>query len=434
MHLQHILTKIKKSLISEEGNILVLSVYVIILVLVLSFGMIEVGKVMVTKEKLQTAADAASLEAASMEAYREVTIKVHTERAGKWYPPKDEDDTGHCVSCGKVTRGPFTGSEEKLLEQGQWRTRCARSCPDNCAGPYRCWYEIVGRTMMYDGNYVDSEMTNAQVNDAIRQNAEYLYQDLVWAVPENQEHYIRTMVQRKPSLTELRSWLNNRDLWLNKYLEFSGYKRNCDYNCSKYAHYTRDYSNCLDDVDRCQNKRSAMRGFYNSYKDKLLKMINEQIDADNQFREWNNQRINPSNTLKTLLVTKNSPIFNANTPVEGNKVQESSFARQAEITSIKAYDYDRNKGRMQSPYYPSVVVVATATISNWFYNSNNSLLSVGPEEWVIKVCSQSSSSYRDAGVLAGQEYDDASQHKGIGSWYRIPEDACKYWEQHRRLP
>lgn len=432
MRLQRTRAK-NKILNSQQGNVLVLSLYIIILVLILSFGMIEMGKVMITKEKLQTAADAASLEAASMESYREVTILVKTERAGKWYPPKKDESSGHCVSCGTTIRGPFTGSEVKLLEQGQWRSRCARSCPDTCAGPYRCWYEIVDRKMMYDGTYVDSEMTTTQVNNVIKQNAEHLYQDLIWAVDEKDERFIKTMIQRKPELKELRNLLTNKGRWVNKYLELSGRKSNCNYNCSRYAHYTRDYLNCLDDVRACEKQSDLMSDFYRKYKDKLLKIIDEQIASDEQFKEWNNQRINPSNTLKTFLATKNSKIFNANRPLEGNVNQGNSYARQAEITSTKAYDYDRGKS-VQSSYYPSVVVVATATVSNWFYNSSNKLLSIGPEEWIIKVCSQSSSSYRDAKAVAGNEYDSPSQHKGVGSWYRIPDDACKYWEEHGRLP
>lgn len=434
MQPQHIHSKIKK-ILSQEGNILILSLYIIILVLVLSFGMIEIGKVMVTKEKLQTAADAASLEAGSMEAYREVKIVVHTKRAGKWIPG-DEDDPGYCLSCGTVTRGPFTGSEKKLLEQGQWKTRCARKCPSNCA-EYRCWYEIKDRKMMYNGNNMSTEMSETQINTALTENAEYLRQDLIWAVDEKDEKILNAIFKNKPTPKDIKKLLENRTQFINDYLAKIDMKQNCNYNCSKtrikYGDSSDEYKKCKADIDKCKGQQEKARAFYDMYQDKLLKIVNEQIELDQQLVDWNNQLIEPSNTLKKFLASRNSEFFNLNRPLEGNVNQGNSYANWAEITSAKAYDYDRN-ATVQSPYYPSVVVVATAKISNWFYNESNNLLSVGPKEWVIKVCSQSSTSYRDASELAGQEYDNPSQHKGIGSWLRVPKDACKYWEENGVLP
>ena len=434
MRPQHIHAKTKKIFISQRGNILILSLYIIILVLVLAFGMVEIGKVMVTKEKLQTAADAAALEVGSMESYREVKILVHTERAGKWIPG-DEDTPGHCKVCGSVTRGPFTGSEAKLLEQGQWRTRCARSCPDNCA-PYRCWYEIVDRNMMYDGNYMSTEMSQGQINMTLFQNARYLRQDLLWSVAEKDESILATMLENNPKPEDIKYLLADKNRWINTYLNKNGYRSYCNYDCQYYLKYygikSYEYNRCQRSLSACQLKQSQMTGFYNQYSEKLRKIVNEQVESDKQLVEWNNQRINPTNLLKTFIASKNSPIFNLNRPLEGNKNQGSSYANQAVITGAKAYDFKR--GGVQSPYYPSVVVVATATVSNWFYNSSNKLFSVGPEEWVIKVCSQSSTSYRDAKAVAGQEFDHSSQHKGVGSWFRIPDDACQYWEKYGKLP
>ena len=110
---------------NQEGNILILSIFLTLAITILFAGMVEFGRVMIVREQLQTAADAAALAAAGSGTHRQVTISVTTD-LGQLQPPCGPNgECPPCVDCGEVTRSGITGDESDLIDNGEWRDYCA---------------------------------------------------------------------------------------------------------------------------------------------------------------------------------------------------------------------------------------------------------------------------------------------------------------------
>lgn len=417
MQKQHIRTFIKSILSSQKGTILVLLVYIVVATLILSFGMIEVGKVMIAKEKLQTAADATSLAAAgNKEAYREVEIIVHTTRGSKWRPPT-ETSNGVCTNCANVSRR-IKGMESELIGQGEWHNYCVSPCPDSCGNTYDCWYEVKDRRFIYKRTLTHAEKAEIESEKSAwkRDVEKDLADDLIYAVSYDDERYIRAIVSKSPSLESIKRTLRNRDNFASKYAESIGYKGSCSYYCSDYAHYTNDYTNCLKKTSACQDAKYDAKKVYDRNIDKLLSVVSKKENTIAQIDRM-------GQNLEPVKMESYGNIFVA------NKMNEN-YVSDARIQQVKTYSYEKNKS---SPYYPSVAVLATAKVKNWFYNSDNKLLSFGEPEWLITVCSQSATSYRDPDDIKGEKfYDSSSQSQG--SWVKIPKDVCEYWRKEKSLP
>lgn len=75
-----------KILKNENGNILILSIFLILVITLLFAGMVEFGRAMIVKEQLQTAADSAALAAAGSGTHRQVKINVITDKGDKQPP------------------------------------------------------------------------------------------------------------------------------------------------------------------------------------------------------------------------------------------------------------------------------------------------------------------------------------------------------------
>ena len=120
------------------------------LLMLMFAGLVEVGRVMLVREQLQTASDAAALASATASAHRFVKINVVTDRGETVVC--SEDDCW-CVGCGTVSINNIYGDEKTLLDEGGWRDFCVEPC--DCGGD-DCWYELVDWEILYDTPSVDS--------------------------------------------------------------------------------------------------------------------------------------------------------------------------------------------------------------------------------------------------------------------------------------
>ena len=151
---------------NQEGNILILSIFLTLAITIIFAGMVEFGRVMIVREQLQTAADAAALAAAGSGTHRQVTISVTTD-LGQFQPPPDEEGNAPpCEDCGIVTRSGITGDETDLIDNGEWRDYCAEPC--DCGGG-DCWFSIESRELMYDTYSMGTRYTAQQLNNAVQQ-------------------------------------------------------------------------------------------------------------------------------------------------------------------------------------------------------------------------------------------------------------------------
>ncbi len=148
---------LKKTLSNDRGSILVLFSVVMIVFIFILAGMVEFGRVLLIREKLQTAADAAALASCTSEVRRMVDIDVITDRGDKKYSHwvgsgNNRHQVNGCKSCGTETEN-VVGEERELIDNEGWRDYCAERC--NCGG-YSCSYEINERWIEYTDNKTGS--------------------------------------------------------------------------------------------------------------------------------------------------------------------------------------------------------------------------------------------------------------------------------------
>lgn len=401
--------KIKDTLTSQRGNILILSIFILMGITVLFAGMTEVGRVMIAREQLQTAADAASLAAAGSGTHRQVTIKVITDRGYQIHV--DKDGNSSCNRCGTVTRGPFKGDEKDLIDNGEWQDYCVDPC-SGCGGN-DCWFELVDREMMYDNQFMGSKMTDGQLNSALNENAYYAKESLVWSVSNNRSK-LNSMIRDK-SLNDILSMLKSQHKWIQNWLIDSRYPPDCDYNCDQYlSRYTGEilagkaeaYMECKHKTFICQQYAGKGAEFWSQYATRLQGKVERSIARDDRMKATNARRADPSGLI---------------TAVIGGEFFEINLPKHAELSYISnAHTYDiTQKG---SPYYPSVVIYAVSEIKTlfpqWF----------GDSDWKTSVCSQSATSFRDVDDQIAQtgynRFYSSSQYRDKGRWNRVPDDAC----------
>ena len=82
-------SSITRTIADERGTVLILTVFLVILFMVLTVGVVEYGKYRIYNEKMQTAADAASVAAATSEVHRWVKIEVFSDRGSRTVCGKD---------------------------------------------------------------------------------------------------------------------------------------------------------------------------------------------------------------------------------------------------------------------------------------------------------------------------------------------------------
>lgn len=105
----------------EKGTITVITCIIALVIILIMVLMFEVGRIMVAKERLQTAADAASFASARMEGLRMVEVEVTSYGRQHRYPVCVSDGDGGCYIVCVISSLPdeirtMTGPENQVLE------------------------------------------------------------------------------------------------------------------------------------------------------------------------------------------------------------------------------------------------------------------------------------------------------------------------------
>ncbi len=139
---------IKIMVSNQRGNILIIFASVMIVILLLLAGMVDFGRYLIVREKLQTAADAAALASSTSEVKRMVNIDVITDRGDKtnYYWDGSGQMVRSCKPCGTETVN-VVGEEAELIDNEGWREYCADPC-DCCGASYS--YKINKRWVEYE--------------------------------------------------------------------------------------------------------------------------------------------------------------------------------------------------------------------------------------------------------------------------------------------
>lgn len=133
----------KQMLTNERGNILIIFASVMIVIFVLFAGMVDFGRYLIIREKMQTAADAAALASSTSEVKRMVNITVTTDRGNAHHCNKYRC---WCSGCGTVEH-TVEGEEVQLIDNEGWRVYIAPYC--SCGGG-SANYVINKRWVVYD--------------------------------------------------------------------------------------------------------------------------------------------------------------------------------------------------------------------------------------------------------------------------------------------
>lgn len=363
---------------SQSGNILVIMTVLVLLLALVFAGLVEFGRIMLVREQLQTAADAASLAGAGSGVHRYVKINVVTKR-GMEQPPCDET-CPPCYECGTETISGIWGDEKKLLDEGQWRKFCLPYC--NCGGG-DCWYELLERDVMFDTHSAEWGTTQGEIERVRSQMTDSIRRMLIMFGGDS----VARMLEGR-SLESIAFLLSNRDFFTGSWCSTNGTPCGFDPFTGK--------------VKICCNPNAAE----NSY-DRVSR-FKDAVDNMKQTLQ-NLERTNSNQVDKVDMTVAGAAgrFFKANTP---------PHADDSWIDRIKVYGYEQRN----SPYYPSVVVYASSKIKSLFPRF------FGTEYYDTPVCSQSATFYRDPSDQIQQQGENKFYNPldNLGRWRRLPEEAC----------
>lgn len=378
-----------KILSDQRGNILILGVFLILIISILFAGLVEFGRIMIVREQLQTAADSAALAGAGSGTHRYVKINVITNRGQYSTCCGGKDCSPCCKSCSTVRINGIVGNEKELIDQEGWRSFCVPPC--DCGGD-DCWFELVSRDLMYDthsmrwGTNVD-EINNAE-KELTEASREILAQSLYQYTP-----VVTKMVQGM-SLQQMQTLLANQYNWLVSWMAQKGYSCDCYY----LSHYYGEYYDCREwrNIGQQQYREAAKR----------KSAIDNIIQSLNTMRGVNSQ---PVQKIDAQYAGAAATFFEANLP---------QHAVDSGITKLEVYGYEKRN----SPFYPSVVVYATAKIKTLFPQWFN-------EDFTTTVCAQGTTAYKDdknqitqGGSSYGGKYGFSNWNKY--RWRKLPDKAC----------
>lgn len=399
---------------NERGDIMILSLFLILAIVILFAGMTEVGRVMIAREQLQTAADAASLSAAGSGTHRQVEIKVITNRGSRLKCDKDGNCT--CSPCGTVTRGPFKGDETDLIDKGEWRDYCVDPCT-GCPGS-DCWFELVSRNIMYDNKWMGTRLDSKGLNNAIKESEYYAKETLLWQFDKTRS-IVSSMIEDK-TLEQISQMLGNETLWVRNWLVAQKYPPTCDYNCDKYKDpITKEiknaeaYSDCQLKTKICIREAIDGRELFDDKAEEAKGKLDRAIQRIQKMIATNNKPIDPSGQMTSTI---RNEFFEINLP-------KHAKAAYIDDTRSETFDMDALKNPAKAAYYPSVAVYAVAHIKTlfpqWF----------GDNDWRTSVCSQSATSFRNVEDQIAEtgynRFHSGSDYNKKGRWDLIPKDICE---------
>ncbi len=356
-------------------------------VLILLFAVLcEIGRVMIIREKTQTAADAASLAVARGAATRQVKFTVYTDRGYRQLPCSPDGTCPPCEKCNiqSISMSAFVSEKEWIDEEG-WRELIVPPC--DCGGE-NAWFTIDDRTVDYGlfsagGNVDQNDVRKARedVFNSLRDSIDEYAGSVLYGPSAEGVHYLLGQTYDFADLLRLTNLdpITLGNLLHNFYVGRYGEKYY--YKVAVNSHY---------EVSRA-----------------LAKFSNAVASAQKTFNNIQSIPSYSSQYLSSEITGSAGAFYDANAPQE---------AENSGIVKITVYG-EKDK---YSPYYPSVVVYAQSIIKsifpNWF-----------GQEFKTTVCAQGDTYYRDPNSQVetnggnNKFYGDLSN---IGKWSRQPEDAC----------
>ena len=362
----------KKLFKDEKGAIFYLNIVVIMLLMLVFAGLVEVGRVMLVREQLQTASDAAALASATASAHRFVKINVVTDRGETVVC--SEDDCW-CVGCGTVSINNIYGDEKTLLDEGGWRDFCVESC--DCGGG-DCWYELVDREILYDTPSVDSGWRSWGVGTNINQVKADLTNATIKAIAYK-DYENRSDIEEffeKKSLEEIYFYLTHESYFIE---DFANTYKIFD----RYPDYEYAYS--------VYNRISSSKDFVAQIISSISKLESASTRSGTQ--------------ISAKYAAISNEFFEANKP---------SNALSSGIIKQTVYGYEKKN----SPYYPSIVIYATAELKSLFPKWFGDRLTT-------TTCTQATTFYKSVNAQnRGGNKHYSSLNSGDYDWIKPPEDAC----------
>lgn len=139
----------KTALNNEQGNILIITAFLMLVFTFLLVGLCEFGRVMVIREKTKTAADSAALAQAGSGVEKRIKINIHLDKG--W----QSDKKGRCnIWLGSMDWPNIEGNEKQLIDQKGWfQNYIVPALPkgQTCRPP-DYYYQVVDRNATYRGD------------------------------------------------------------------------------------------------------------------------------------------------------------------------------------------------------------------------------------------------------------------------------------------
>lgn len=376
----------------QRGAILVIMTAAVLLFTLLFAGLAEYGRVLIVREQLQTAADAASLGASISGVHRWVRITVTTDRGEEEHCTSDGNGgtTCTCDPCGE-TSVTVVGDERRLLDEGGWRDFVMPYC--SCGGGDE-WFEIRDRWVTYDVtsaswgtdpgeiDRIENEITNAARE----------------ALAYKSRHYGDTMrVLGGANLKRMAALVNNYDDWMDAWQ-----RENCGEYCWDECRWY-GWSECSYECREC------------------LQSGEDAFDNLREKRQWINQLARRMDEIRAANEQEGIPDM----PMTADDTASSLFAanqpEQAEtswISRLKVHG-------LGDPFYPSVTVYGSGWVRSLLTADIASLFGqkIFPDRYRVDVCGQGDTFYRDPTTQKGRHTGSLND---VGKWIKPPPDAC--WE------
>jgi len=379
---------------NERGTVLVMTVFMVILFMILTMGLVEFGRMMIYREKLQTAADAASLAGATTEVHRWVQLKVTTDRGQRThcYSCGNGDTCCKCVNCGTVSRTTPWMEEKDLIENGDWTNFCYPPC--DCGGG-DCRFKVLARKVTYDITSRYTPVTLQDVKNFRDEMTEAVRESLV-AVVEREEIRGNIRCDNRSCSRAMRSFLKGKSLEQISY--YLGNK-----NAFLYAY---PWYHCRPGVWTCAWETDGYGPFrVASAKKEWVDRVIAQVNSFNKLTSAY------GNIAERKVEDYVDYYFYANVP---DNAQEAAV-----VVHDKPGD----------PYYPSVTVygrgyvlpVLAEMVERITGNTGIAKTGSGFKPVKVDVCSQGATYYRDPRSQSGNH---TGSLKGIGTFIQKPGDAC----------
>lgn len=384
-------SKLKILHLNQKGNYFLLSTVIFLIMMVLTVGIVEFGRVMMVRNQLQTASDAAALAAAGSDenVTKWVRLVVTTDRGMHTVCNKK---TCWCSACGTISIN-VTGLEEELLDRGQWQDFCVPPC--DCGGD-DCTVRITDRWVTMKTATLHSGADEEDIEQAVSAILESTRIALSYRAYQDQEHVYATL-KRAGSLEEIQSLLTLNTSWISHY---------SDVNCAVY----------WDE----QNPES-----YNSC-------------VSTGYHDWQEMQAG-SDHVARMIAAKNKLVSLQKAPATAGVSREYIGEvihdyLSANISGAWSADFDVYDQR-GSPYYPSVVVHAAKDIPVLMRDFISMPLLLDPDAaylfgddgivTTVETCSQGDTHYIDPSLTQYSQYGELTALPEDRYYVRKPEDACR---------